>query len=136
MGYKFIRDLTSDVMFEAEGRDLKEVFVDSAKALFEIICQRDKIMKKDSVVVEASGEDAGDLMYNWLQALIASVDIDEMFYNDFDIIEIDENHIKARCFGEQISKEKGETVVKAVTYHNFVFEKTDGGYRTRVVVDI
>ena len=134
--YRFIKDLTSDVMYEAKGVDLKEVFEDSARALFDIICQRDSIEKKKEVIVEAKGEDAGDLMYNWLQALIASVDIDEMFYNDFEVIEIDENHVKANCFGETITKEKGETVVKAVTYHNFKFEKTDDGYSTTVVVDI
>lgn len=135
-GYRFIKDLTSDIMFEAYGKDLKEVFENSARALFDIICQRGNIEKKNSTEVIAEGEDVSDLMFNWLQALIASVDIDCMFYNDFKVKEISEQRVIADCIGEEITAEKGETVVKAVTYYNFKFEKTDNGYTTRVVVDI
>ena len=35
MGYKFVEDLTSDVMFEVEGRDLSELLEQSSLALFE-----------------------------------------------------------------------------------------------------
>lgn len=134
--YRFIKDLTSDIMFEAYGRDLKEVFKNAAKALFDIICERQSIEKKEITEIRAEGNDAKDLMYNWLQALIASVDIDAMFYNDFNVKEITEKKVVANCLGEEISAEKGETVVKAVTYYNFEFEKTQEGYKTRVVVDI
>ncbi|MFW5991495.1 MAG: archease [Nanoarchaeota archaeon] len=134
--YRFIKDLTSDIMFEAYGRDLKEVFENAAKALFDIICERQSIEKKEITEIRAEGNDAKDLMYNWLQALIASVDIDAMFYNDFNVKEITEKKVVANCLGEEISAEKGETVVKAVTYYNFEFEKTQEGYKTRVVVDI
>ena len=35
-GYRFIKDLTSDVMFEATGTELAEVFTNSAYALFDM----------------------------------------------------------------------------------------------------
>jgi len=36
--YKIIDDLKSDVMFEAFGKNLKELFENAAEALFSIIC--------------------------------------------------------------------------------------------------
>ena len=37
MKYKFVEDLTSDVMYEAYGKDLKELFENAAKGMFHII---------------------------------------------------------------------------------------------------
>jgi SHS2 domain-containing protein len=134
--YKFIDDLTSDVMFEAYGKDLKEVFTNAAEAMFKVICQMDKLKPSRHVIIKVDGENASQLMINWLQELIAAVDIEGMFFSKFDILEISEKHVKARCWGEPVSQEKGETVVKAVTYHKYLFEKTPDGYLARVVLDI
>ncbi len=134
--FKFIDDLTSDVMFEAYGKDLKEVFTNAAEAMFKVICQIGKVKPSRHVIVKAEGENASQLMINWLQELIAAVDTEGMFFSKFDIQEISEKHIKARCWGEPVSPGKGGTVVKAVTYYKFLFEKGKGGYKTRVVMDI
>ena len=61
---------------------------------------------------------------------------DEMFLSKFEITEIDDKHVKAVCYGEEISPEKSGTVVKAVTYHNFKFEKTKEGYKATISFDI
>ncbi|MBU0898708.1 MAG: archease [Nanoarchaeota archaeon] len=134
--YKFIEDLTSDVMFEAYGRDLKEVFTNAAEAMFTIICQAEKIKHEKSVKINAKAGSAKELMIAWLQELIAAVDTEEMFFSKFEILEIDENHIKAKIYGESITPEKGGTVVKAVTYYKYKFEKMKKGYVARVSLDI
>jgi len=134
--FRFIEDLTSDVMFEAYGSDLKEVFTNAAEAMFSMICQADKIVPKKAVKLEARADSAKELMIAWLQGLIAAVDTEEMFFSRFEILEISEKHIKAKAYGEPITPEKGETVVKAVTYYKYKFEKTDKGYIARVSLDI
>lgn len=134
--YKFIDDLTSDVMFEAYGKSLKEVFANAAEAMFKVICQIEKVKPKKAIAIEAKAEDAGKLMIAWLQELIAAVDTEGMFFSKFDIQEISEKKIKAKCWGEPVSTGKGGTVVKAVTYYKFLFEKGKGGFKTRVVMDI
>lgn len=136
MKYKFIDDLTSDVMFEAYGKDLKELFENAALALFEIICQRKKVSAKKRKEVEVKAESIEDLMFNWLQELIALVDTDQMFFSKFKIIEISDKHLRAECFGEPATPEKGETVVKSLTYYGFKLEKTKSGYKVRVSCDI
>lgn len=134
--YKFIDDLTSDVMFEAYGKDLKEVFENAASALFSVICQCDKVEPKIKKEIVVEADDAKGLMIDWLQELIARVDIEELFFSKFEILEISETRLKANVYGDEIKPELGETVVKAVTYHQFKFEKTEEGYVVRVVLDI
>ena len=134
--YRFIDDLTSDVMFEAYGKGMKDVFANAAEAMFTVICHINKVRPKKALAIEAEAENAGKLMIAWLQELIAAVDTEGMFFSKFDIQEISEKRIKAKCWGEPVSHEKGETVVKAVTYYKFLFEKTPQGYKTRVAMDI
>lgn len=136
MRYRFIDDLTSDVLFEAYGGDLKELFTNAALALFSVICQLKMVKAKLKKEVEVNGEDVKDLMFNWLQELISIVDIDGMFLSKFEINEINKKHLKAICYGEEVTKEKGETLVKGVTYHKFNVEKTEKGYRAVVSLDI
>ena len=136
MKYKFIDDLTSDVMFEAYGKTLEEVFTNAAEALFSVICQTDKIECKAEKEIEVKASGLEELMINWLQELITLVDIDEVFFKEFKITEIDEKHLKAVCCGEEADPAKGETVVKAVTYYKYKFEKTKDGYVARVSLDI
>jgi SHS2 domain-containing protein len=136
MRYKFIDRITSDVMFEAYGKDLKELFINSAHALMSVICQIEKVGTSKCIEVEVSGKDLADLMFNWLQELILRVDIEAMFFSKFELLEIKENKLRARICGEDICPEKGETIVKAITYHEYKFEKTKDGWMVRVSLDI
>lgn len=136
--FEFIEDLTSDTMFKAYGKTLEELFSSAALALFSVICQVDKIKHEEIKDIEVRGKDLRDLMFNWLQELIVTVDMDNLFFSKFEILKIkkDGTYLKARCYGEPMTPEKGETVVKAVTYYKFEFKKTQKGYSARVSLDI
>jgi SHS2 domain-containing protein len=134
--YKFIDDLTSDVMFEAYGKTLKEVFENSAEAMFSVICQLDKVGQAVKREVEVKARDEKELLINWLQELIALVDTEDMFFSRFEVKDISPTGLKATIYGEEADPAKGETLVKAVTYYKFKFERTKGGYVTRVSLDI
>jgi SHS2 domain-containing protein len=136
MRYKFIDNLTSDVLYESYGKDLKEVFENSALALFDVMCELKKIEKKDKVLIDIKAEDQESLLYRWLQELIAQADIEEMFFSRFDIKEISDTNLKAEIYGESISPGKGKVVVKAVTNYKFSLEKTKKGYQATISLDI
>lgn len=136
MKYKFFDSITSDVMFEAYGKDLRELFENSAEALFSVICRIGEVKPVRKEKFEMKAENISDLMINWLSGLIAAVDVEEMFFSRFRVLEIDDAHVIAEVSGEEISREKGGTVVKAVTYHRFKLEKTNGGYKVTVTLDI
>lgn len=127
-------DLTSDVMFEAVGGDLAELFAECAKAMFSVICKDAK--PKVSVDIDIKADGLQELLFRWLQELIALVDIEEMFFSRFDILEIDMTHLKAKVWGEPITPGKSGTVVKSVTNYGFMVNKADDGYRAQVCLDI
>ena len=136
MKYKFLKDLTSDVLFEAYGKSLKEVFENSALAMFSVICDLKKVKKIEKIVIEIQAKNEKELLYKWLQQLIAEVDIKGMFFSSFSIKEISKNHLIAELLGEPISKEKGRTVVKAVTNYKFNLEKKEKLFVATASLDI
>ncbi len=136
MKYKFIDAIKSDVMFEAYGKDLKELFENAAEAMFTIICKLDEVKPLETEEFEIKGDNLENLMINWLQGLIAIVDTEEMFFSRFEVEEIDETHVIAKLKGESIRPEIGETVVKAVTNYEYHLVKTDNGYKVKVSLDI
>ena len=134
--FRFIEDLTSDVVFEAQGRDRKELFENAALALSSVICQTDRIkpLMQKEIVVE--GEDLKDLMHNWLQKVIELVDVEQLFFSKFEVKEMSDTRLKAIAYGEESDPRKGGTVVKAVTYYKFNVEKTRDGFKATVALDI
>ncbi len=140
MNYKFLDDLTSDIMFEAYGKTPEELFSNAAEAMFSVICQLDKVSGKESRGVSLEADSIDKLMVGWLQELISMVDTEEMFFSRFVVDSVKEEkgkwQLKAKVYGEPVTPEKGETVVKAVTNYGFKLEKTMHGYLVRVSVDI
>ncbi len=136
MKYKYLKDLTSDVAFEAYGKDLKEVFENAAEALSTIICSIDKVKPKNKITREIKGDNPKDLLFNWLQNIIAEVDIEQMFFSKFNITDISEKKLSAELYGEQVSNEKQGTIVKAITNYLFDLKKTEKGYIAIVSMDI
>lgn len=136
MKYKFIEDLTSDVMFEAYGKNLKELFENAAEAMFSVMCQIKKVKPKNSMDVEVLGRNSGELMISWLQELIALVDVEGVFFSRFEVREISETWLKAKVSGDKAKPELGGTLVKAVTYYDYKLEKTKKGFKVRISLDI
>jgi len=136
MKYKFLDNITSDVMFEAYGKDEKELFENAAEALSSVICKIKKVKPKETEEFQIKANNLEDLMLNWLQALIAIVDTEQKFFSKFEIEEISETKLKAKVYGEPITPQLGETVVKAVTYHKYKLEQTEKGYKVTVSLDI
>jgi len=139
MKYKFLDDLTSDVMFEAYGETLEEVLENAALAMFSVVCDTKRVRPLKSMKVKVSSTDEKSLLYDWLSTLLTDSEIQELFLSQFDIHKIERNdelHLYATASGEDISPEKGETVVKGVTYYGLALEKTKSGYRAQVALDI
>lgn len=134
--YKFIEDLTSDVLYEAYGKNLKELFENAAVALLSVVCQIDKVKPKKTEEFQMKGDDLENTMFNWLQGIIAVIDTEGMFFSKVEVKEVDENHVRAKLYGEPAKPELGETVVKAVTYYKYKLEKTKEGYKVTVSLDI
>ena len=85
MTYKFIEGITSDVMFEAEGKDLAGMLEQASLALFDVVCQRKKVKAENKIKISAEGRDEKELVYAWLSALLSESDANEIFFSKFEV---------------------------------------------------
>ncbi|MEM7826533.1 MAG: archease [Candidatus Aenigmatarchaeota archaeon] len=136
--FKFIDITTADVAFEAYGKDLNELFANSALAMFEVMINTKQIERRVERKVEVEGSDLESLMFNWLNELLIFVDSENLAFSEFEV-EVDEENfkLKAICRGEVIDRNRHETRthVKACTYHKMEIKKNKI-WKARVILDI
>ena len=137
--FEFIDITSADVAFIAYGKDLNELFANSAIAMFEVMVDTYKVEKKVEEKVYVEGHDLESLMFNWLSELLYISDSKNLAFSEFNV-NIDEQNFKleAVCKGEEILPDKHgtKTVVKAATYHQMKIWKEDDVWKAQVILDI
>jgi len=129
---------TADVGIIAYGADVKELFSNSALALFSLITELESVEEKLHLDLEVSSEDRDSLLVEWLNELIYLFDVKHILFNRFDIESLTHNELKATCYGEGFDpmKHKIKTGVKAATYHMLRLDKNGGRYKAQIIFDI
>lgn len=140
MSYKFF-DHTADVLFEAEGKTLGELFEAAALATEETQVELKTISLKKTVKVTIETSDLEALLFNFLQEIIFYKDAKQLVFSKFNIEIKDVNGfytLKAEMKGEKIDQKKHKlnVDVKAVTLHRFEVKKLKDRWFARVILDI
>ena|SRR3989344_6100019 len=138
MKFKYLADVAiADIAFEAYGKNLNEVFENSAYAFFDMTCNPKTVKSKIKKVINIKAENEKDLLYNFLAELIFLKDSKQLIFNKVKVL-IKNNNLQATLYGDKINYEKQElrNDIKAITFHQFNLEKTKKGYKSRIVVDI
>jgi SHS2 domain-containing protein len=130
-------DHTADVGIIAYGVDLKQAFANAAKGLFSLITNPGDIEEALHRDIELTAEDRESLLVGWLNELVYYFDTEGILFKRFDVIELNNRHLKARGYGEKADSSRHElkTGVKGTTYHMLKIEE-DEGYRVQVIFDI
>ncbi len=139
--FEYLDDLPSDAGFIAYGKSIKELFENSASALFSIIADINKIQPKKQIKILLSAKDVEELLYAFLSQIIAESEINELFFSKAKVkISFDETkneyQLKAELLGEEQSEEKGRNLVKAITLHDFSIKKENNEYVAKIYVDL
>jgi SHS2 domain-containing protein len=132
-----VLDHTADVGIIAYGADLKQAFANAGKGLFSIIASPGGVEERLHRDIELNAADEESLLVDWLNELVYYFDTEGILFKRFDIIELNNNHLKARGYGEKAdsARHKLKIGVKAATYHMLKIEK-NGGCRVQVIFDI
>ena len=143
MSYRYLEELgTADIAFEASGHDLPELFRDAADATTNVMIDNlEAIEPREIRQIELSNEKPDMLLFDLLQELIFLKDAQRLLLRmpDMQIAEKNEAYfLKATAKGEPLDAERHHqrADVKAVTLHDFSVERTDGGWKARVLLDI
>jgi len=128
---------TADVGIIAYGADLSQAFANAARALFSLITELDDVEEAVYRDIELTASDEESLLVEWLNELVYQFDTEGIIFKRFDIIQLDNTHLKARSYGEKVdsSRHKLKTGVKAATYHMLKVDKNDG-CKVQVLFDI
>jgi protein archease len=143
MPYEYLEEFgTADIAFEALGRDLAELFRDAADATMNVMIDNiEAIQPREARQIELSNDKLDMLLFDLLQELIFLKDAERLLLRIREVLihEKDERFfLKATAEGEPLDAERHHqrADVKAVTLHDFSVERTDGGWKARVLLDI
>lgn len=136
-----ILEHTADIGIAAYGKNKKEVFINAAKGMFEIIAGENRNFKEnfyDKIKLEA--ESLEDLLIAWLNELLYISETKLAILSKFKIKELSDYQIKAEVGGTKINPPsiKIKKEIKAVTYHRLEIKKDgeSGLWRAQVIFDI
>ncbi len=139
MSFKYIEGVAmAEAAFEAEGKDLKELFESCADAFIDTTANPKTINSNIKKEIKINGKNIEELLYHFLEELVFIKDSEAIVFNKVEIQEISETELKALLIGDKINLEKQElrADVKAITMHQFKVEKKDQGWKAFVIMDI
>jgi SHS2 domain-containing protein len=130
---------TADIGIRVKAKDLKELFKNTALAMFDIMIER-KIKNQKSkiknIIVKQKAENSEELFINWLNELLSLSATRELIFEDFNINRLDKNNLEAIITGRDIKNYKVNTEIKAATYHQLKLEQTKSGWQAEVIFDV
>jgi len=134
--------VTADIAFEAFGKNLNQLFENSALALNEIMVDTKTVSAKIKKVFKLQNAELNNLLVDFLNEIIYYKDADSMLFSKFKVkVEQKEKlwHLLAEIAGDKIDWQKHKLLAdaKAATWHIFKLEQKKGkGWRAQVVIDI
>lgn len=144
--FEFLDTAPADAVFHAYGKDLNEVFANSALAVMEIIVDTSKVNPVDVRTVEGKGYDLKSLMFDFLNELIFAIATENVIFCRFDVkieempdsMKDEKYKLKAECFGEKLDfvRHGFRAEAKAITYHQMEVKQEGKKWIAKVVVDL
>ena len=143
MPFKFLEEMaTADIAFEAWGKDLEETFISAADATMNVMVEElNSIQPRERREFRLENDEMDLLLFDLLQELIYYKDSEKL------MLRVHQARVKgnskpyvleAVALGEKLDPERHHprVDVKAVTLHHFCLEKTEGGWKALVILDI
>lgn len=108
-------DHMTDLIVEAYGNTLEELFENSAIGLVNAMFETSKVDVTDSLKIMAEGYDFKSLLYDWIEKIILSIYIDKMIITKFDSLSFstrdkDKNNNNNNNKTQTISSEEKELI--------------------------
>jgi SHS2 domain-containing protein len=133
-----IIDHTADFGIVVRGASVKDLFVDAAYAMIDIMVAADREGREAKQRIAIEGEDYPDLMVRWLGEILYLFDAEKKLVWGIEITEIGPNLLESVL--ALTSLEEGgyeiKMEIKAVTYHQIAVERKDGEWEARIIFDI
>jgi SHS2 domain-containing protein len=129
--YRWIEH-TGELEVNLEASSEEGVFEAGLEAMSELM-SGDESPQRLEIPVEVAGRDRAALIADWLGELAFLGETRGLVPDRLSMLELDENGLRAMV---QCWEGAPPHLVKGATYHRLCFERTDEGWRARVVLDV
>ncbi len=129
-----IIDHPSDIGLIAYGKSRKEIFENAAFGMFSLMAELSDVSTNETLTVKVTGDDADELLVNWLNELIFIEDSKKLLLKEFKIEKLTDRSLTAQVSGEKIKNGLHELhrPIKAATYNQLEINNS----KARVVFDV
>jgi len=119
---------TADMGIRAYGKDLAELFKNAAYGMASLITDLEKVSPRHSEDISLYAGNSEELLVSWLNEILYLFASKNMLFSKFEVLEIDEKHLRAKVFGEEFDTKRHviETEFKAATYHGLRISERKG----------
>lgn len=138
-------DHTADIGLEIWGDTFIAIFEEAGKALFSVILESKEVLPKNIFEIELKAESGEELFLKWLKELLYIFETKKIVFSEFNILTLAPEikdaggwTLTAKALGEALNLDLHQLgkEVKAITRHQFEFNKTESGFRAQVILDI
>ncbi len=128
----------ADVGLLVRGRDGAELFASAGLALFDLVCDLERVEEHARYSVTGDADAVEPLLVDWLNELVYLFEGEGVVCRRFAFPEWSETRFRAHAFGEPADPERHHPrdVVKAATYHGLSVTRAGDGYEARVILDV
>jgi len=125
---------SADLKIIAHGKNLKELYKNALKGMFETI--EPDIIFDDMIErrIEIKDENQDLSLIDFLSEALYQSDINNEAYFDVKFFKFEPREISAKLIGNVVKGFREE--IKAVTYHGFELRETDNGFEAPIIFDI
>ncbi|MEO0095767.1 MAG: archease [candidate division WOR-3 bacterium] len=136
MSYKYLNH-TADLGIEVKGETLEELFINTAKAIFETQI-RGTILIKKKLNFEIKSSSLEELLIEWCRELIYNFSVNGFIPKTYDVKITKGYNLKADLCGDVFDKNrhKIKLEIKNATYHNLNIKNLKKGYRATIIFDV
>jgi len=129
---------TADLGIRLTCKTLPELYINSARALTDLIAGIENIhsLIRQEIIVEAI--DYNDLLIRFLNELVYLFAVKKALFSKFEIIDLSQNLLRIKAYGELFDRRKHciKKEIKAATYHNVNIEKVGTQFRVTIIFDV
>ena len=140
MAEKFyeILEHTADIGVRVKAKDLKALFCNCARAMFDIIAEKKESSRavKHKLKIAGKAQDTEELFINWLNELLSLSSARGLIFSDFEIKSLSENSFEAIVSGEISQSYKVNKEIKAATYHELQITRIGNIWKAEVIFDV
>lgn len=129
---------TADIGVRVYGKDARELFVNAAFAMFDIIADLEGLKSSAEKHINLKALNQEELLVAWLDELLYHFYTSQIIFFKFNIEKLTDTEIQATIYGRPVGENRNrlKTEIKAATYHNLEIKNTGSGYMVEIVFDV